>query len=89
MMFNTPCDLEQDGLLWLINRVVFHPRGFALQMVVDTENHEKVFGFALRGNADEPFVFSNQQDDEKFKAVETLFAKARKENDRPIEHFQS
>lgn len=25
-----PVDIQKDGLLWLVNRVVFHPRGYAL-----------------------------------------------------------
>lgn len=30
-------DLSTTGLLWLINRVVFHPRGFALSLVVEED----------------------------------------------------
>lgn len=27
-------DLQADGILWAINRTVFHPRGFALGLVI-------------------------------------------------------
>ena len=65
-----PVDLHQDGILWLINRMAFHPRGFAL--AVDPETHE----FFLQGNGDECFVFTPEDDDEGFEAVEMMFVKA-------------
>jgi hypothetical protein len=48
-----PVDLEKDSLLWLINRVVFHPRGYAL--TYDPETGE----FTLLGDGTEPWVFAN------------------------------
>jgi hypothetical protein len=44
-------DLQQDSLLWLINRTVFHPRGYALSYNTDTEE------FALLGDGSEPWTF--------------------------------
>jgi hypothetical protein len=44
-------DIMDDSLLWLVNRSVFHPRGYALAH--DPETGE----FLLYGDGDEPFVF--------------------------------
>jgi hypothetical protein len=48
-------DLRADGLLWLINRTVFHPRGYALGY------DEEDGSFWLLGNGTEPWEFT--QDD--------------------------
>lgn len=71
-------DLQGDGLLWLINRVVFHPRGFALAVVPDTGE------FVLLGDGDEPWRYAIQHEsdrfvneDEKFCQVEACFARKR------------
>lgn len=59
-MNSRPVDLRGDSLLWLINRQVFHPRGYALAL--DTETGE----FSLLGDGDEPFVFPGNGGDERF-----------------------
>jgi hypothetical protein len=46
-------DLREDGLLWLINRVVFHPRGYAL--AVGTE--DDAGKFFLLGDGSEPWSY--------------------------------
>jgi hypothetical protein len=51
-------DLQKDSLLWLINRVVFHPRGYAL--AYDTETGD----FSLLGNGSEPWTYSGNGADE-------------------------
>lgn len=33
----TEVDLRADGLLWMINTVIFHPRGLALTLYPDEE----------------------------------------------------
>lgn len=44
-------DLQRDGLLWLVNRSVFHPRGYAL-------GYDPGDGsFHLLGNGGEPWSF--------------------------------
>lgn len=53
-------DLQADSLLWLINRQVFHPRGYALAMDTDTQE------FQLLGDGTEPFVFPGTGYDERF-----------------------
>lgn len=73
-------ELSDSGLLWLINRVAFHPRGVALAL------HEKdgeVLGWSLvTATEGEPFTFSEPVDNEGFRrADETLreaLAKERK-----------
>jgi hypothetical protein len=66
-----PVDLRADGLLWLINRTVFHPRGFALAYVVESGT------FELWGNGDEPwsYGFSREAENALFRAVNAAFAK--------------
>lgn len=64
-------DLLEDGLLWLINTVVFHPRGFALGYGDDGS-------FELWGNGDEPWSYSETVDtDAKFRAAEAAMARVR------------
>jgi hypothetical protein len=43
--------LREDGLLWLINRTTFHPRGYALGYDEDTGK------FELYGDGSEPWKF--------------------------------
>lgn len=61
--------LKTSGLLWLINRVVFHPRGFALGLVrVDGE----YVGWRLLGDGSEVWKFDGDEDDEFARAQQTL-----------------
>lgn len=66
-----PAGIQDDGLLWLINRAVFHPRGFALAH--DAESHE----FSLLGDGSEAWRFDPDIEDDLFDKVEALFARAR------------
>lgn len=36
--FGDIVDLREDGILWMINRVIFHPRGMALAISDDEAN---------------------------------------------------
>lgn len=47
-------ELSDSGLLWLINRVVFHPRGFALQLA-RRESDGEIIGWRLAGDGREPW----------------------------------
>ena len=67
-------DLRSTGLLWLINATVFHPRGFALAIVMD-ENGAPA-GWRLFGNGAEPWSFDSPCDDQ-FRATQMLFAQHR------------
>lgn len=53
-------ELRDSGLLWLINRVVFHPRGFALGVQVD--QHGDVEGWRLLGDGTEVWQFNGDED---------------------------
>lgn len=68
-----PVDLREDGLLWLINRVVFHPRGFALAV------HSRTGAFTLLGDGHDPWRFGGDPptEDERFARAEAAFARAR------------
>lgn len=54
-------DLRDSGLLWLINRVVFHPRGYALALhFEDTPDRNlaeggEVTGWSILGDGTEPW----------------------------------
>jgi hypothetical protein len=47
-----------NGLLWFINRCVFHPRGYALALEANTG------GWYLLGDGGEPWVFGGDGSDE-------------------------
>lgn len=64
-------DLLEIGLLWLINRVCFHPRGYALALHVDDDG--SVTGWSMLGDGTEVWNFSNESDDENFAKVASYF----------------
>lgn len=68
-------DLRARGLLWYINRVAFHPRGFALAL--DVNDAGDVTGWQLWGNGDEPWAFVDVGEDDLFRALEALLAEVR------------
>lgn len=66
-------DLSAHGLLWLINRVVFHPRGFALGINPDTGD------WSLLGDGTEAWRFGaypdgTEMDDVGFARAEAFLA---------------
>jgi len=69
-----PVDLIDDGLLWLINTTVFHPRGFALSWDCETAI------FYLMGDGSERWTFDERDSvlmDKRFLAVERAFQRSR------------
>jgi hypothetical protein len=67
-----PFDWHDDGVLWLVNRVVFHPRGFALAHTPGTDR------WLLLGDGSETWRFvPGEKEDELFAKVEALLARAR------------
>lgn len=66
-------ELADAGLLWLINRTVFHPRGFALQLA-RTEDREAV-GWVLVGDGTTPWRMDAPEPE--FDAAEATLAAAR------------
>lgn len=51
-------ELSDTGVLWMINRTLFHPRGYALGLTED--------GWVLLGDGSEVWSFSPEDDDECF-----------------------
>ncbi len=65
-------ELSDTGLLWLINRTVFHPRGFALAL---HEQDGEITGWSLLGDGTEAWSFPEDRDQEHFqRAQRTLEA---------------
>ncbi|QOC89864.1 hypothetical protein [Micromonospora craniellae] len=65
-------DLRDSGLLWLINRAVLHPRGFALAVVMQGED---AVGWQLLGDGRGPWRFhASVSEDELFAAVQATLA---------------
>lgn len=71
-------EMRDTGLLWLLNRVVFHPRGFALGFELDADG-TTVTGWQLLGHGDESWNYdtASVDEDELFRAVEALFNEQR------------
>lgn len=67
-------DLKKSGLLWLINRTVFHPRGFALGIVISTKG--EAIGWKLQGDGSEAWAMDEAQDAWGFEAAEDTLSEA-------------
>lgn len=76
--FRPLLELSESGLLWLINRTVFHPRGLALALY---QEGDEAHGWKLLAAAEgEPFTFPESVDNEGFRrANATLRAALTKE----------
>ncbi|MGI5223561.1 hypothetical protein [Actinoallomurus sp. CA-142502] len=61
-------ELTDSGLLWLINRVVFHPRGLALAIHVD--GNGTATAWSLQGDGTEPWSFPPEREREHFQHAE-------------------
>lgn len=68
-------ELSDTGMLWFINRVAFHPRGFALAIV--RKDDGTASGWAMQGMGDEVWTFDNDTDDECFAKAEAFMASLR------------
>lgn len=65
--------LIDSGLLWLINRTVFHPRGYAVSIHLDSEGN--AVGWSLMGDGDEPWSFApemQEREHELFRKIREL-----------------
>lgn len=72
-------ELRTSGLLWLINRVVFHPRGYALALVYAGQwpNIGEPCGWKLLGDGTEPWTMGDPDEEQRAKGALTedeLFA---------------
>ncbi|MFF7259477.1 hypothetical protein ACFZCL_04175 [Streptomyces sp. NPDC008159] len=68
-------ELRGSGLLWLINRVVFHPRGLALALYQE-EGGEITGWQLLAADEGEPFSFTNRDDETGFRRAEATLRAA-------------
>jgi hypothetical protein len=68
--------LSDLGVLWLINKTVFHPRGFALALSYEDGKDEPI-GWTIQGDGSEVWSFDTDVDDVKFEKVEALLSQAR------------
>ncbi|NTW41829.1 MAG: hypothetical protein HGA44_18440 [Cellulomonadaceae bacterium] len=64
-------DLRTTGLLWLINRTVFHPRGYALGLAMTADG--VALGWTLLGDGTDPWEFTDSEI-EHFRAAERTLA---------------
>lgn len=72
-----PVDLRADGVLWAINRHVFHPQGFALG--VDPDDNRVL---RLYGNGSEVYRYDTDvPEDDLFAAFQALLQRAREQNE--------
>lgn len=68
-------DLVDSGLLWLINRTTFHPRGLALSLHLDET--EQVIGWGLlHADSGEPFSFTEDLDRDGFQRAQATLKEA-------------
>lgn len=72
--------LRDHGLLWLINKAVFHPRGFALAFTVEDDG--TVTGWSMQGDGTESWHYDNDpagdwSEDVAFAAVESFLNSCR------------
>jgi hypothetical protein len=70
-------ELREHGLLWLINRTVFHPRGYALAFHVDEFDGAST-GWQMLGDGTESWNYDpSVGEDELFRAAEAFLASLR------------
>lgn len=67
-------DFHSTGLLWYINRVAFHPHGFALAVSYDGNGEP---AWMLQGDGKAPWAFEEEVDDDGFEKIQLTFARAR------------
>ncbi|MEV0470228.1 hypothetical protein [Streptomyces prunicolor] len=67
-------ELRDSGLLWLINRTVFHPRGLALALAYGDAG--EVTGWRLTGDGTEPMWFSPDDEPRLFAAAKATLTAA-------------
>lgn len=75
----TFAQMMPTGILWLINRTVFHPRGLALGLTVSTEGEPHAEGWEIVASPDgTPYRYDDEETEaRKHRAVEELLDLAR------------
>jgi len=74
------------GLLWLVNRVVLHPRGLALAFDYGHGEAQPRGWSLVAAEPGEPFTFGlpDGYEAERFQAIEALFAQTRRDGRAPL-----
>jgi hypothetical protein len=67
-------ELRDSGLLWLINRTVFHPRGLALALVAGEDG--AIAGWQLIGDGSEPMWFAPEDEADLFARAQATLRQA-------------
>jgi hypothetical protein len=76
--------LRGKGLLWAINRYLFHPRGFALTFVQDEVIQMngpaklETVGVYMQGDGSECWAYATDDDDDGFARFEAWLAELRR-----------
>lgn len=69
-------EMADNGVLWAVNRTLFHPRGFALWF--GTDEHGVSLGWGIDGDGTEPWSFGPDIDEVgKMRAFEALLERQR------------
>jgi len=55
-------ELSDSGVLWAINRALFHPRGYALAIRHDADGNAA--GWLILGDGTEPWVYEPSVDED-------------------------
>lgn len=69
-------EMSEKGVLWFINRMAFHPLGFALTFMLEEDG--SISGWCIQGDGTECWTFEEEVDDRnyetfwRFIAVEVL-----------------
>lgn len=66
---SVPVDLRADGVLWAINKTLFHPRGYALAV-------DETGELSLMGDGREPWTYDHEIEFVPFDAFAALLARA-------------
>jgi hypothetical protein len=78
--------MEDTGLLWLINRTVFHPRGFALALVFADEDRQQPVGWQLVGDGTQVWTYDPAEhatEADRFHAVTNTFYELQQAAEQP------
>lgn len=78
-LHDEPNDAD-TGVLWAINRYLFHPRGFAL--TIDIGDDGKARGWVIQGDGSEPWAFDEEWDDRGHAAFERFLREQAETNRR-------
>lgn len=73
-------NFRTSGLLWLVNRVVFHPRGRALALVFNEGG--EALGWRLLGDGKEVWGFDHDEEKSLFRAAESTLRVVEKREEK-------